>query len=114
MFIEEYRFGFINIDGKSYNYDVEIKRNGEILKWQRKESHFIDIEDLEKAFEQNPEFIVIGIGESGVAKVSEQAQNEASLKEIKLVIDRTGEAVKSFNLLLERNKKTVGLFHLTC
>lgn len=112
--IEEYRFGLIVVGGKNYNYDVEVRRNGEILKWQREKSHIFSVEDLKRAFEQNPEFIVIGTGESGVAKVSERAQNEASLKGIKLVIDRTGEAVRSFNLLLERDKKIIGLFHLTC
>jgi hypothetical protein len=119
--IEEYHFGSITIDGKTYNHDVEVRWTGEVLKWWRGESHLIHFEDVKRAIGQNPETIVIGTGESGMAEVTEAAKKEIESKGIKLIIDRTEEAVKTFNIILEESKeeegkqnKVIGLFHLTC
>ena len=72
--IQEYRFGLIVIDGKTYNYDVEVRWTGNVLSWQRKESHVIDVEDAERAIEQNPEIVIIGTGESGLASKNQVIQ----------------------------------------
>lgn len=113
--INEYHFGSITINGKTYNHDVEVNSSGEVLKWWRKESHLIDVEDVKRAIEKNPETIIIGTGESGVAEVTEEAKKEIQSKGIELIIEITGEAVKTFNILKKKGeKKIIGLFHLTC
>ena len=119
--IEEYKFGSITIDGKTYDYDVEVRWTGEVLKWWRTESHVIDVEDVKRAVEQNPDTIIIGTGESGVARVTEDAQKFIKEKGIKLIIDLTEEATKTFNIRKEesleeegKQEKVIGLFHLTC
>lgn len=134
MVIEEYKFGKIKISGKEYLHDVEVRwspkdsdvtseptgQAGEVLAWQRTESHVIDTEDIKRALEQGPEIIIIGKGESGVARVTENAKKEIKSKGIKLIIDTTEEAIKTFNVLLsqaeedEEELKIIGLFHLTC
>lgn len=119
--IEEYHFGSIVIDGQTYNYDVEVRWTGEILKWWRKESHIIDIEDIKRAIDQNPELIIIGTGETGVAKVTETAKEAIKSKGIELIIDLTDQTTKTFNIINEdseeeegEQKRVIGLFHLTC
>jgi len=131
--IEEYKFGSITIDGKTYNHDVEVRwtpkeslsdptgQAGEVLKWWRKESHIIDAEDVKRAIEQNPDTIIIGTGESGVAEVTEATKEEIKLNGIELIIDLTEQATKTFNVINEESKeeegkqrKVMGLFHLTC
>jgi hypothetical protein len=131
--IEEYHFGSITIDGKTYNHDVEVRwtpkeslpdptgQAVEVLKWWRKESHVIDVEDIKRAIDQNPDVITIGTGESGVAEVTEGAKNEVKSKGVELMIDLTEEAIKTFNILCQesedeegKQKKVIGLFHLTC
>jgi len=119
--IDEYRFGLITIDGKTYNYDVEVRWTGEALKWWRKESHLVDIGDIERAVMQNPDTIVIGTGERGLVIISQSCENFIKQKGIKLIIDKTEEAIKTFNVILEgseeeegRQEKVIGLFHLTC
>ena len=133
--IEEYRFGSIIIDGKTYNYDVEVRwtpkesrskgdptgQAGEILPWLRKEGHIINTEDVKRAVDQNPEVIIIGTGESGVAIVTETAKETIKSKGIKLIVDLTEEATKTFNIINEdseeeegEQKRAIGLFHLTC
>jgi len=130
--IEEYHFGSIKIDGKTYDHDVEVRwtpnqnkfstgQAVEVLKWWRKEGHVVDFEDVRRAVEQNPETIIIGTGESGLVKVKEEVKNGVKSRGIKLIIDRTEEAVKTFNIITEesieeegKQKKVIGLFHLTC
>lgn len=118
--INEYHFGSITIDGKIYNHDVEVRWTDEVLEWWRQESHVIDIGDVKRAAEQNPDIIIIGTGEMGIAKVAENAQKFIKEKGIELVIDKTGEAVKTFNIMKEESEeegkqsKVIGLFHLTC
>ncbi len=127
--IEEYKFGTITINGKTYNYDVEVRwmpqeenvYQFEILKWWRKEGHIIDIVDVERAVKENPDVIVIGTGSMGVAKVTKECEVFIKQKGIRLIIDRTEEAVRTFNIILEeaeeekgKKEKLIGLFHLTC
>jgi len=119
--IEEYKFGFIRINGKDYDYDVEVRWSDEVLPFIMKERHKIDVEEVEKAVDQKPDTIIIGTGESGLAEVTEKAREEIIRKGIKLIIDKTEEAVKTFNVLKEESEeeegikeKVIGLFHLTC
>ncbi len=111
--IEEYSFGFIKIDGQVYNHDVQVGLNGEVKLWWRNKSHEIGKRDIEEVLDQKPEVIVIGTGEMGAAEVMDEAQQAITSKDIKLIIEPTGEAVKSFNSL-GKDKKVAGLFHLTC
>lgn len=119
--IEEYKFGSITIDGKVYNGDIEARWNGEVFSWWRDNSHFVDIDDIKRAAEQNPDTIIIGTGESNLVKISEETKNFIIEKGIKLIIDKTEEAVKTFNVICNeseeeegRQNKAIGLFHLTC
>jgi len=70
---------------------------------------------------QNPDIIVFGIGDSGMAKLTERAKDFLKERGIEFIVDNTGEAVKTFNVILEeakeeegKEKKVIGLFHLTC
>ena len=114
--IEQYSFGSIAINGKTYNEDIEVRWNNIVLPWWRKESHLVLIEDIKRAIKESPETIVIATGETGMMKISEEVQSLIQEKGIKLIIDRTEEAVKVFNIILEKENvsKVIGLFHLTC
>ncbi len=118
--ISEYKFGSLTIERKTYYHDVEVRWSGEVLDWPRAESHVIDAKDVQRAVAQNPETIVIGNGQSGVAQVTPEAQRQIKSKGIELITDVTEEAVKTFNYLLsqaeenEEEIKVIGLFHLTC
>ena len=95
--IEEYNFGFIKINGQAYNHDVQIGLDNEVKFWWRNQSHQIEKRDAEEVLSQNPEIIVIGTGELGVAKISEEARQATKAKGIELIIEPTPEAIKSFN-----------------
>ncbi len=119
--IEEYKFGSIVIDGQTYHNDVEIRWTDEILDWSRDESHIIDVEDVKRALAENPQTIVIGTGETGSAQVTEEARREIKSRGIELIIDRTEQATKTFNIRKEESEeeegeqeRVIGLFYLTC
>lgn len=118
--IDNYKFGLITINEKQYNHDVEVRLAGKVLDWWRKESHIIDLEDIQRALEQKPDLIIIGTGAYGVAKVTEKAKKAITEQGVELIIEKTGQAVKIFNELKEKaekektSQKIIGLFHLTC
>jgi len=127
--IEEYKFGEIIIDGKKYDHDVEVRwiphtnklgteQSLEVLKWWRKESHIVGLEDIKQALKLNPEVIIIGTGAYGIAEVQNDVKEYLKEKGICLIIDHTDEAVKTFNIFLKKRedqkKKIIGFFHLTC
>lgn len=119
--IEEYSFGYIRINGIEYNNDVEVRWSDEVLPLIFQERHKIGIQEAKRAIDQKPDTIVIGTGESGLAEVTSEAREEIKKNGIKLIIDKTEEAVKTFNVLKEDSKeeegeqeKVIGLFHLTC
>lgn len=112
--INNYSFGEIIINDKKYNKDVEIRWNGEVLDWWRNKGHVFAITDLYRALEQEPEVIILGTGDYGVARVGEKVKNELEKQGIELIIEKTADAVKIFNNYIKKNKKVTGLFHLTC
>lgn len=117
--IDSYEFGEIKINGEIYEDDVEVRWDGEVLEWWRDEGHVFAVDDLKRALEQNPEVIILGIGANGKAEVPKETRSFIHKKDIKLIIDKTQAAVKSFELLAEEGnekapKKVIGLFHLTC
>ena len=118
--IEEYRFGLMTINGKNYHHDVQAKWTGEVSDWLREEPLIIDLKDVAEAIEQNPETLIIGTGELGLAQVTESAQEEIRSRGIELIIDRTEAAVKTFNIRKDDSleeegvqEKVIGLFYLT-
>lgn len=119
--IEEYKFGQILIDGQEYQEDVEIRWTDEVLLWPKEENHLIGLEDVARAAGAGPEVIVIGTGESGNAQILQEVKDYLQEKGIKLIVDHTEQATKTFNIIKEdsfeedgRQAKVIGLFHLAC
>ncbi len=119
--IEEYSFGFIKINGEDFHNDVEVRWTNEVLPLVFQERHVIGIAEVKRAIAQKPNIIVIGTGESGLAEITPEAQGEIEKNGIKLIIDKTEDAVKTFNVLKEdseeeegKQERVIGLFHLTC
>lgn len=117
--IDSYKFGKITINGETYDHDVEVRWNGEVLEWWRNEGHVFGTDDLRRAVKQEPEAIVLGTGANGKAEVPKETKTFLHEQDIKVIIDKTPAAVKSFETLVEEGnekapEKTIGLFHLTC
>jgi hypothetical protein len=112
--IESYRFGEIKIDGKTYTSDVIIYPDRIDSSWWRKTSHELGTYDIpDEVFKQNPDVILVGTGSPGLMKVLPESKKLIESKGIKLIIEDTQKACKTYNQL-NKTQKVIALFHLTC
>ncbi len=112
--IESYRFGEMRIDGVSYTGDLIILPSGVRPNWWRREGHRLCIDDLEEVLEERPEVLIIGTGYSGLMRVPEEVARRLREMGIEVVIQRTGEAWKTYNRLIQEGRRAAAAFHLTC
>lgn len=115
MKVDNYEFGRIVIDGKTYTGDVIIYSNHVDSKWWRKEGHKLQMEDLSAALEGSPEVLIVGTGADGMMKIAKEVQIYLKSKGIKLISAVTTDACRKHNEITEGNgKKVVTALHLTC
>ncbi|MGD2249294.1 MAG: MTH938/NDUFAF3 family protein [Candidatus Methanofastidiosia archaeon] len=108
--IEHYSFGKITIDGQTYTSDVIILTDT-ILDWWRDQGHVLNPQDLQKVYEKSPDTLVVGTGAYGRMKVPEKTRSHIKKKGITLIVEKTEDAVQTFNKL--KGSKAAAL-HLTC
>ena len=109
--IEDYGFGRIVIDGKTYTSDVIIFPKKVVDNWWRKDGHNLSIEDLTAVIEFRPKTLVIGTGASGIMKVKDETREFLESNGIKIIVEKTKKACDILNSL---GTDAVGAFHLTC
>ena len=109
MIINSTSFGSITIDNKKYNYDVWIFVDKTIQR--RNRNHEFTLEEFNIITKDNPEILLIGTGQYGVVKISEEVIKTAKEKNIELIYGKTPEVIKKFN---ELDKKIAAAFHTTC
>ena len=111
--INSYDFGRITIKGKRYNTDLQVFPDKVQAGWWRKEGHRLQIMDLREVLEAKPEVLVVGTGYSGMMAVPPETRTYVESEGIELVVQKTAEACKTFNRLVE-SRKVVAALHLTC
>ena len=116
--INRTKFGSITIDGKTYNHDVLIKLNGEVVKRKKKlskavygSSHTISLGEAEFIYEDDAERLILGAGQYGMANLSEAAKRFFKEQDCKVEVLPTPEAINAWN---QSESETIGLFHITC
>jgi hypothetical protein len=111
--IDSYDFGEIVIDGRRYTSDVIIYPDSVNSSWWRKEGHELCIDDLEDVPDKKPEVIVVGTGNPGLMRILSETEKLIKSKGIKLIVQPTREACKTYNQL-SSSQKVIALLHLTC
>jgi hypothetical protein len=112
--IDSYDFGQIVINGRRYTSDVIVFPDRVKADWWRKEGHRLHVEDVKEALEEKPNVLVVGTGYSGLVKVLPETEKYVRSRGVELIVQRTGEAYKTFNRLVKSGKKAIAAFHLTC
>ena len=112
--IESYKFGRIVIDGKSYSSDVIIIGDKVRADWWRKEGHRLYIEDLKEIINEEIDVLVVGTGYFGLMKVSDEVKRFFAERGVEVIVQKTGEACRTFNKLIESGRKVAAALHLTC
>jgi hypothetical protein len=116
--IDKTKFGSITVAGEKYDYDILIRLNGKVKKRKKKlskeiygTSHIISVVEAEWVYEDGAESIIIGTGQTGMVKLSDEAVEFFKQKECRTALFPTYEAIHVWN---EAKGATIGLFHITC
>lgn len=111
--IEDYRFGRLTVDGRTYRSDALVFPERVADGWRRREGHSLCLEDLGEVLRYRPEVLVIGQGHSGLMQVPASVTEALARQGIEVFAAPTGEAVREYNRRA-KEKKTVAALHLTC
>jgi len=116
--IDTTSFGSITIAGARFEHDVVINLSGEVVKRKKKlskaiygTSHIISLDEARHVYEDDAEEILIGAGQFGRVKLSEEAERFLREKGCQITLLPTPEAIRAWNLAAGA---TIGLFHVTC
>jgi len=113
MMIESYEFGCIVVKGKRYTTDVIIYLDHVEDNWWREEGHSLSPVDLWTVVQAKPEVLVVGTGYSGLMRVPPETEKYLREHGIRLITERTTEAVRIYNQLCQ-STRVVAALHLTC
>ncbi len=111
--INNYDFGEIDIDGKTYHHDVIIYRDRVDDNWRRVEGHLLSLGDVLQIMDKKPDVLIIGNGADGVMRVPEDVIKAIEAKGINVIVKRTADACNEYNLL-SQTQNVVAALHLTC
>ena len=114
MRIDSYSFGVMKIDGKEYRQDLIVFADKVRSNWWRRRGHSLAIEDLHDILEFKPELLIIGTGDSGMMEIPAPTEKALQDAGIEVIAQNTGQACSIFNEQIEKGRKVVGAFHLTC
>jgi hypothetical protein len=114
MNIEDYRFGRIVINGKSYTSDVIVFPDRVEDGWWRNEGHELCPADLWEVVQEEPAVLVVGTGASGLMRVLPKTEEYLEQQGIELQVERTAQACQTFNRLRRSGEEVVAALHLTC
>lgn len=114
MKIDEYSFGLITINGIEYTKDVIIFPEYVFSPWWREEGHSLSLSDLKEVIDLKPNLLIIGTGAHGIMRIPEKTIKELEKRDIKTIIEKTGEAVKLYNKKMQNNENVIACLHLTC
>ena len=116
--IDETAFGSITIEGKTFEHDVIIRLNGEIEKRKKKlskalygTSHILSLEEAKFVYEKGAQRLIIGSGQDGNVKLSDDAAGYFEHKHCQVDVVPTPGAIGKWN---RAEGEVIGLFHVTC
>ena len=116
--IDSTNFGCITIAGIKYEHDVVIRLDGGIEKRKKKlskaiygTSHIVSLEEARHVYEGGATRLIIGGGQVGQVKLSDQAERYLRKNHCKVTILPTPRAIEEWN---ESEGAIIGLFHVTC
>jgi hypothetical protein len=111
-------FGYITIESSKIEHDIVIRLSGEIKKRKKKlsnavygTSHTVSLEEAKHIYQDGAKRLIIGSGQEGLLKLSEDAAEYFEKKKCSVELHPTPKAVELWN---EAEGAVIGLFHVTC
>lgn len=116
--IDGSQFGSISIDGVKFDHDVVLSLDGSVKKRKKKlskevfgTSHVLSLPEAQFIYEEGADCLIFGTGQSGMAKLSDEAINFFRRKGCQIEIAVTPKAIEIWN---KWSGEAIGLFHVTC
>lgn len=116
--IEKTKFGSITIAGERYEYDVLIRLDSKVEKRKKKlskevygTSHVVSLAEAEYVYEAGAEKLIFGTGQTGMARLSDEAADYLKRQNCQAELLPTPKAINAWN---EAKGAVIGLFHVTC
>ena len=116
--IQDTEFGSITVDDDVLDHDIVIRLGGKVKKRKKKlskekygTSHTVSLAEAEHIFDEGAERLIIGSGQYGNVKLSEEAERYFKEKGCSVELHPTPEAIQVWN---EAEGKTIAMFHVTC
>jgi len=113
MKIQDYSFGKIVIDEKTYTSDVIVFPERVDASWWRKEGHLLQPEDIIEVLDVRPAVLIIGTGYSGCMRVTRQTLDLLESKGIEVHVALTQDAISLYRKL-QKERNVIAALHLTC
>jgi hypothetical protein len=117
-YIDSTSFGSISVNQTILDHDIVLRWNDDIKKRKKKlskkiygTSHILSLEEAKHIYQKGTKRIIIGSGQYGALKLSEEADQYFRKKDCQVTLLPTPEAVEVWN---SAKGKVVGLFHVTC
>jgi len=111
-------FGSITVDKEKYKHDIYIRMDGEVKKRKKKlskkvygTSHTISLDEIKHIFQKKADGVVIGSGQYGVARLSDEAKEFLQDQQCEVILKPTPQAIQEWN---KAEGRWIGLFHITC
>lgn len=117
--IDSTQFGEVKVDGKKYFQiliigNLVMERDYKKLEELFGTSHRIGDWEKQELVKENPEIIVIGLGQNGAMQEDEEFIEDMAKKNIEVISAITPEAIKIYNQKAEESKRVNALIHTTC
>lgn len=116
--IDSTSFGYITIDGETFDHDVLIRLSGEIVKRKKKlskkvygTSHTLSLAEAEYVHEAGCATLIVGSGQEGILELSPEAAAFFEQQGCEVILKPTPQAIRAFNAAIDPK---IGLFHVTC
>ena len=116
--IDSTQFGSITIAGETYTHDVVVRLGGREKKRKKKlskarygTSHTISIEEAKHVHEDGASRLIVGAGQDGCVKLSDQASHFLRKKGCSVDLLPTPQALVAWN---SATGQVIGMFHVTC
>jgi len=116
--IQGTKFGRITVGDEAYDHDIVIRLSGKVKKRKKKlskeqygTSHTVSLAEAEHIYDDGAEHLIVGSGQYGNVKLSEEAEGYFKDKACGVELSPTPEAMKTWN---KAEGKAIGMFHVTC
>jgi hypothetical protein len=111
--IQDFSWGQIVVDGKTYDRDLILLPEEIIPEWWRREGHVLRISDLDAVFACRPDVLVVGCGVYRRLRVPKETREALAKASIELVALPTKKACAAYEEL-SQEKRVAAALHLTC